>query len=262
MVITTYRIPYKYGQSINLKIIADIHLGARACDRKAFKKYLADSDDNTYFLGIGDLYDSIVVPDKRYQKSTDSTEGDDIIDQQVDEGEDFLYPYKDRIIGLGTGNHEDTILVKAGTDMIARTCRRLDTNHLGWSGLIKLLFREKDGRGRTVTIRYHHGWGAGSRTEGGSLTKYSKDRKNWDADIFLYGHDHHRLAKELPRLSLVGKKLVAKPQHICLCGTFLRTYLEGKDATYGEKKGFDPVAIGGMDIIIKPTTDWVKIKVQ
>jgi len=262
MVITIFRIPYRYGQSINFKIISDIHLGAKACDRKAFKKYLEDSNKSTYFIGIGDLYDSIVVKDKRYQKSTDSTEGDAIIDEQIDEGEEFLYPYKNRIIGLGMGNHEDDVLRIGGTDMISRTCRRLETNHLGWSGLIKLILSENKSRTRTVTIRYHHGWGAAARTEGGSLTKYSKDRKNWDADIFLYGHDHHRIAKELPRLGLVGKKLIAKPQHICLCGTFLRTYLEGKDATYGEKKGYDPVAIGCMDLIIKPTKNWVKVKVQ
>ena len=55
------RIPYKYGESINLKPVFDVHLGTPACDVAAFKSYMADSDKNTYFLLGGDTFDSIVV---------------------------------------------------------------------------------------------------------------------------------------------------------------------------------------------------------
>ncbi|MFX0194514.1 MAG: hypothetical protein ACFFCW_00205 [Candidatus Hodarchaeota archaeon] len=236
-------------------------MGARACDRKAFKKYLEDSDRNTYFIGIGDLYDSIVVRDKRYRKSSDNTIGDAIIDEQVDDGVDLLMPYKDRIIGLGFGNHEDTILIKAGTDLTNRTCRRLDVPHLGLSGLRKLIFREGSGRGRSVVIYYHHGYGHGSRTAGGALTKYSKNIPNFDADLFLFGHDHQKDTKVFPRLGMVGDKLMSKDKRLCLCGTFLRTYLPGIEATYGEKHGYPPVPIGGTTIMIKPTREWVDINV-
>lgn len=262
MIVTTKRILYEYGQTFKLKPISDIHIGAKAFDRNAFKEYLEDSDENTYFLGIGDLYDAIVVNDIRYQKSSDDEDGDDIIDKQVKKGVKFLEPYKDRIIGLGVGNHERTVIKRCGTDMIKRTCEELGVPSLGYSGLFRLIFREKDGRGRTVIIRYHHGWGGGSRTIGADLTKFSRDVAYWDADVFLYGHVHKKQTDEIPRLGLRGEKLYAKPKVICICGTFLRTYMDSSDATYSEVCGYPPVAVGGITLSIKPNQEWVDIKVQ
>ena len=262
MKVETRRIIYQYGQTFHIKPIADVHIGARAFDRKAFVDYLKDSDENTYFIGIGDLYDAIVVDDVRYQKSSDKTEGDAIIDEQVQKGVELLEPYKDRIIGLGVGNHERTVIRKCGTDMIKRTCKELGVPSLGYSGLIRLIFREKKGRGRKVIIRYHHGWGGGSRTIGADLTKFSRDVAYWDADIFLYGHVHRLQNDQVPRLSLVGEKLIAKNKHVCICGTFLKTYLGTEDATYSEVMGYPPVSVGGLTVSIKPLKEWVKIKVQ
>jgi len=254
-------IPYEYGDKFKLKPIADVHLGAVACDEKAFKEYMADSDDKTYFIGIGDLYDAIIVTDPRYQKSSDKSKGDAVIDEQVDRGVELLMPYKDKILGLGYGNHERTIIRRSGSDMMKRTCRRLGVKELGYSGLFKLIFRMVHGAGRSVIIRYHHGWGGGSRTQGADLTKFSKDVAYWDADLFLYGHVHKKQSDEIPRLGLRGKSLIAKPKIMCICGTFLKTYMDSSDATYSEVCGYPPTAIGGINIDITPNTNgWVTIK--
>jgi len=263
MITEEKRITYKYGDTFTLKPIADVHLGAVACDEKAFKDYLADSDDKTLFLGIGDLYDAIIVTDKRYDKSSDASDGDDIVDFQVNKGVELLMPYKDKILGMGYGNHERTIIRRSGSDMMKRTCRRLGVPELGYSGLFKLIFRMEHGVGRSVVIRYHHGWGGGSRTQGADLTKYSKDVAYWDADLFLYGHVHKKQDDEVPRLSLRGTKLIAKPKTMVICGTFLKTYLDSSDATYSEVSGYPPTTIGGVNIDITPDTNsWVKIEVR
>jgi len=266
MRVTTKRIEFEWGETFQFKPIADIHIGNKAFDKKAFKEYLADSGERTYFIGIGDLYDSIVVNDIRYQKSIDDSDSDDILDSQIETAIELLEPYKDRIIGLGVGNHEQTVIKRCGTDLIKRTCRRLGVENLGFSGLVRLIFGQttKSGRGagRTVIVRYHHGHGGGSRTIGADLTKYSKDMAYWDADIFLYGHVHRLQFDQQPRLGLVGDKLLAKPKHICICGTFLKTYLNSTDATYSEVKGYPPVSVGGLNVFIKPKREWVKIWVQ
>jgi len=263
MITETERIIYESGDKFVLKPIADVHLGAVACDEQAFKEYLADSDDKTYFIGIGDLYDAIVVTDPRYSKSSDKSKSDAVIDDQVDIGVELLEPYKDRILGLGYGNHEKTIIKRGGSNMIKRTCRRLGVKELGYSGLFKLILRTETGGGRTITIRYHHGWGGGSRTIGANLTKFSRDVSYWDADLFLYGHVHTKQYDEIPRLGLRGMKLIAKPKVLVICGTFLKTYLEGADATYSEICGYPPTTIGGVNIDIKPkTSGWVKIEVR
>jgi hypothetical protein len=256
------KIQYKYGDTITVKPVYDVHLGSTACDVKAFKNWLADSDENTYFLGGGDLFDSIVVNDVRYRKSGDATKGDAIIDNLVDMGQEYLEPYKDRILGLGTGNHEDVVTKRCGTDPIARLSRRLGVEHIGYSGLFRLQLDEGGNRGRTVIIRYHHGWGGGSRTVGADLTKYSKDIMYWDADIFLYGHTHQRKVDSIPRMGLVGSKLISKPKIIGVCGTFLKTYTTDIQPTYAEVKGYPPVEISGISVTIRPDNKWVKLNAR
>ena len=259
MVVTTYRIPYTYGETIQIKPIADVHAGNKHCDIAAFKAWLAEGNGNRYFLGIGDLTDSIVVPDKRYAKSADATEGDSIIDEQVESMADLLGSYKEHIIGLGLGNHEEIIIRRCGTNPVKRLCERLGCDYLAYSGLIRLILSENGSRGRTITIRYHHGWGGGSRTQGADLTKYSKDIAYWDADLFLYGHVHRRQSDRIPRLGLAGDKLISRPKLIGICGTFLKTYSQGEDTTYSERAGYPPVEIGGLTVNIKPTRNWVKM---
>ena len=203
----------------------------------------------------------MIVGDRRYRKSKDKTVSDAIIDENINEMVDILEPYKDKIIGIATGNHEDTIVKHCGTDPVGRLCRELGTKHLGYSGLIRLIMRQKSGGAtRTAVIRYHHGWGGGSRTQGADLTKFSKDLAYWQADIFLYGHVHRRQTDSIPRLGITGDKLTSKPKMLCICGTFLKTYTRGIYPTYSEVKGYPPVEIGGCCVSIKPVRAWVKLK--
>jgi hypothetical protein len=259
LIITSYRINYKYGDTIRLKPIFDVHYGNSYCDSKKFKTFLEDSDEKTYFMGGGDLLDSIVVTDPRYSKGSDGTKSSAILDEQASGLSELLMPYKDRIIGLGRGNHEDVIIRKCGTDPIARLCETLGCTYLGLSGLIKLVLSEDGSRTRTVIIRWHHGWGGGSRTQGADLTKYSKDTMYWDADLFLYGHVHRKQSDRIPRLGLHGNKLISKPKLIGICGTYLRTYSNSIDSTYSELKGYPPTELGGIAINIKPDNSWVKM---
>lgn len=259
MIIHHHPIPYKYGDSIRIKPLFDIHFGNRYCDKQSFRRFLEDSDENTYFLGGGDMMDSIVVTDPRYQKSVDDTDSDAIIDDQVNGLFQELEPYKDRIIGLGRGNHESTIIKKCGTDPAKRLCDKLECTYLGFSGMVVLKLSENGGRGRTVKIRWHHGWGGGSRTEGADLTKYAKDIKHWDADVYLYGHTHQLISDRIPRMGVAGQRLIARPKLVAVCGTFLKTYTATADSTYSEEKGYPPVEIGGLSFNIKPNNQWVEL---
>lgn len=254
-------ISYKFGDQFTLKPLFDVHLGNAACDERAFKQYLSESDEATYFIGGGDLMDAVITSDlKRYRKGTDQAPGDDIIDYQVNRAASILYPYKERLLGIGSGNHEDTIVSRCSSDMSRRLCKQLEVPFLGYSGLYRLRFTEGNrGRTRTVDIRYHHGWTA-SRTPGGQLTSNSKDVLHWDADIYLYGHGHRLLTDTISRLAVQGEKnLISKDLIILLCGTFLKTYILG-ETTYSEKKGFSPIRIGSPYVSIKPTRNGIALK--
>jgi hypothetical protein len=256
MITLTTRLPYSYGKRIKLKPIFDVHLGNTACDTKAFKEYLAKDYDpeDTFFIGGGDLNDSIITTDKRYQKSADGTKGNEIIDEQVEETFNYLREYKQNIIGLSTGNHEDVITNKCGTNPVKRLCTQLEVPYLGYSSLIGVTVYDKDNpkRSMRLVIRLHHGWGGGSRTRGSDITKYEKDVGHWDADIYMYGHVHKKQIDRVPRLGLANGKLIAKPQLFCICGTFLKTYMATADSTYSERGGYPPVEIGGITVYITP----------
>ena len=80
-----YEIQYQYGQELFIKPFFDVHWGATACDEKAFLQDLKETDENTYLLFGGDLFDSILPSDRRYRKSTDKTITEAIIDECLDE---------------------------------------------------------------------------------------------------------------------------------------------------------------------------------
>jgi hypothetical protein len=260
----TFRVEYENGDSFLLKPIFDIHYGSKHCDVLALRQFLGKPDPKTLFIGGGDLLDSIITSDlKRYRKSSDGSnpEADEIIDDQIDGLYKILAPYKSQFLGLGQGNHEDTIVKHCGTNPTKRLAEKLETKYLGYSYLARLVFSHEGGQGRTVVIRGHHGWGGGSRTQGADLTKYSKDIGYWDADLFLYGHVHKINYDQIDRLSLKGDTLVSRPKFLCICGTFLRTYSETTDPTYSEIKGYPPVSLGGIEISIRPNYKWVEIEI-
>jgi len=260
------KLDYKYSDVIKIKPIFDIHYGHTLCDVHALRKFLEESDKNTYFIGGGDFLDSIIVIDKRYRKSIDAFGGEEIIDEQVNGIYEILKPYKDRILGLGIGNHEDTIVKKYATNPIKRLCEKLSTEkhevpYLGYSYFYKLSMRENGGRGRTVLIKGHHGYGGGGRTQGGDLTKFSKDMGFYDADLFIYGHTHKLQFDEVPRLGISGTKLISKPKVLVICGTFKKSLSKDSTTTWEETMGFPPTRIGGACINIKPNANWVDISV-
>jgi hypothetical protein len=261
MIVKEFRLPYKLGQTITLKPLFDSHIGNKYCDTKELKKYLDDRDENTYLIGGGDIIDSIITRDiKRYTKHADDCQGDDIIDEQIERAYDLLKPYNGHILGLGTGNHEVTIAKHHGSHPVRRLCKMLDCTSLGFSWILVLRFREKAGRGRSLIIRGHHGFGGGSRTQGADLTKYSRDTMYWkDANIFLYGHVHRRQADKIECMGLAGTRLYPMPKHIFICGTFLKTFSLDDEATYSEEKGYPPTAIGGVNIFVKPDQNWLTI---
>ncbi len=143
MIVHEYPISYKFGEEIVIKPLADVHLGNKYCDTRALKQYLESAKD-TYIIGNGDLIDAIITKDlKRYEKHADGTLGDDIVDEQINRMVEILEPHRERIIGLGTGNHEDTIRRNCGTDPTTRICKALGCKNLGYSWMVKLKFLMK-----------------------------------------------------------------------------------------------------------------------
>jgi len=254
-------IPYKYGQSFTLKPLFDLHCGDDACDVKSAEKYLQESDKNSLLLLGGDNIGAIIPGDKRYQKGVEHSKDAAVIDNQVNEVADLVRDcFKGKVIGVMTGNHEITCIKKYGTHPSRNLADKLNTESLGYATFIRLRFREQKARGRTVMIYANHGFGGAAQTEGANLTKYWRHAKNWDADIFLYGHVHELKFDKSDRMVISGSKIVSKPKRLYICGSFQKTFLDGDIPTWAETKGFRPISVGAWDINIKPSMVWVDIE--
>ena len=251
-----------------MRPFADIHRGHVCCDEKVLKRELDRLDDNSLIWGLGDWFDGIVTKDlKRYRKSSDATAGDAILD----EARDMLYrdfnKAPGRILGLHSGNHEDTILEKCGTNLVAELARMLSTDRdpvpfFGYHSLTRLVFHDKNTRSRSVIIRTHHGFGGPATTPGAYINRFRNDVAAYDADIYLYGHVHVCKADILPRHVLCGNRVIAYPRYVVLCGTFLNTLTDSPNVVYSDKKGYIPIIPQCPVIYLKPDRDKVKIRVD
>jgi hypothetical protein len=124
---------------------------------------------------------------------------------------------------------------------------------------VRIIFIENNARSRTVNLFGHHGWGGGTRTEGGSITKYSNHALRYEADIFFYGHDHQRKQNSVEFMGICGKRFIPKQKRIFFPGTFLKTFSKTDEPTWAETRGFNPVTVGGVNVFIKPNREWVDI---
>lgn len=267
MRVITVPIPYSYGDTIRLKFFQDLHIGSPQFDKKGFLNYLSDTDDKTYLIGNGDIFDMILATDPRYKKGVENGETEAIVDEQIKGGYELLKPYADRIVSIGIGNHEETIVKHNGTNPIRRLCEKLSTpehtvQYLGMKWMIRLNLAEKGGRGRSIVVYGHHGYGGGVRTEGGSLTKFSKDLMYEEADIYLFGHVHEKLYKNIPRGYHGGTKYLSKDRLLIIGGCFKKNLTDDDTTTWEESKGFPIRSIGGVQVHITPTREWVTMRAE
>jgi len=266
-------IEYEPAFPVRLVVFGDTHAGHKEFYREGFQRFLKShaAYSNTWLLGMGDQLESIAPADvRRFQVSQMAAPIDDILDYQIEDFASLLDAYQGRILGLVMGNHEYAIAKRYGTNPHCRLCKALNTDDLGMSFLMRLVLKRKSANGkhlgssRSVIIYGHHGWGGGSRTEGGNVTKYSRTIEHFLADVFLFGHTHDYWVKKKPRISVDAKGNV---QHrdvlFANAGTFKRTLSASTMPTWEESRGLPPRLLGGLviEIDIDHHKPWVELRV-
>lgn len=265
MKVYTRTIPYDYdGQVFNLIPISDVHVGASTWNKEAFEKDIQriGKMKNALVIDDGDACDFIIRKDeKRYNEAVihpyfkDSTKlVDDQCDYYVSVMQKYIKP--EQLLGIGSGNHHETIRERCDTDPTNTICRALHTENLGYCCYYRLLFK-REGKGYQELIIYlNHGFGEGGRTEGASITKYCNHAKSIrEARVFLYGHDHQLWTKPVPYPEPKLDKIHAINTIVADCGTYKMTLSKEAIPDYGEKRGYPLRAIGHVTIEITTPTD-------
>lgn len=86
--------PAKSGKIIKLALFSDIHFDSPDCDRETLKKHLDFcKKDGRYILINGDLFDAIILGDRKRAVAHLITNTDNQLNVKLNEIYEFLKPY-------------------------------------------------------------------------------------------------------------------------------------------------------------------------
>lgn len=243
----------------------------RAADVERFKRHIQwGVDHGAYYIGMGDYIDTISPTNRDklkaagfYDSFMDMAEKG--ANELEDELQEILAPTRGRWLGLLEGHHfyphDD------GTTTDTRLAAYLGCPFLGTSAMVQVKFKPENRHAApNFTIWAHHGR-AGGGLLGTPLNQLEKVLKSFDADVYLVGHHHKKVAGKYPIIKAEfgergGKpKLVHKNRILACTGSFLKGYLqdsrrEGRArGGYVEAGMMNPVALGGVVIWARPHYD-------
>ncbi len=242
------------GSSIKWAIISDAHIGATTFNKEALLKVINKKDIDK-FLFLGDTFDAIGYRDKRFLPSRSTILDDEFIKWWVQQFLSIIEPIKEKIVGIAVGNHELKALKLYGVNLSQLTAQEIGCLYLGHTFYLIHRLRLNSNRYKkhfstSVTFVHSHGWGSGTRTVGGALTKYGRlFMTHPDADVLLVGHEHSLGVKSVPcvRRSHHGS-LCKHSRYLVLCGGFMDTFSPNEIPSYAEEKGF-PLSVPGWILV-------------
>lgn len=260
-VVGPLRFSIPYNTRIRFVCAGDLHWASRESAHDLWFQMFEENQD-AYYIFTGDLLHSISLADKRFSTSylhDKFTKVDSLVDLIVEEVDDFVFTMKRRlgsewiqnhVIGAISGNHPFGLVKKGfGFDPHKLMCEKLGIRNLGYCCMMYLIFEIKDsGTKRSLSVFVHHGFGGGSRTEGGNITSLSRHANQYDARVFVYGHVHELDVKNLPpRITLrKGRPMyyVSENRLLILSGTFQKCLTRSYNPSYFELKGYPVRPLG------------------
>jgi len=216
------------GDTYKIYFIGDLHIGKAFVNYKMISRVVdaISSDPKSYWIGMGDYLDCILLADKRINISDYDPKIydclrklDQIIDWQCWQFEKFFAPIRDRCLGLLCGNHEDKLRKKINRDIIQEIASKWQVAYPGYGGWWRLTW-EYDNAVLGITIYANHGYSA-PRTGGGSLSSVMRDTAVIDADIIVYAHCHN-IAMRPQQIIYLDKRgnVRTKLRHYVITGTY------------------------------------------
>jgi predicted phosphodiesterase len=205
---------------------------------------------------MGDLIDGIVRQDmRRFTGNVTTSELNDMLDSALNQQRrmvvDLFSPLADekRILGALEGNHEFEVKKHHSFDIQADICELLNIPNLGYSCFYDLILTKKRCKEvKKVTMYCSHGWGAGRR-KGSSINKLEDLVRNYDAEIYLSGHDHMKMGSRHVKLYKAGSRIAHKPVILARTGSFKKAVVPN-DISWEETRGFPPSDIGCVKITL------------
>lgn len=266
------------GDTVGLRLMSDLHLGAAHVDYSLIEKELAEARDHGDRVALnGDVFDLILTKDlKRYSPDTilPALQGRaDLVNAAVDLAVVLLAPVAGQIDMIGMGNHEAQVLHRHDTDPLLMLVERLRRHvparspHVihygGYGGFLDYRFRvgKRAARPQRFVLFYHHGWGGAAPVTKGMIDFNRKS--TWaDADAMWMGHKHNRWNGHVQRIGCPDsgdEPDVRDVRHI-MTGAYFQTYRgqsqesvrrHGRRSNYAADAGMAPQGMGGARVTLE-----------
>ena len=171
---------------IDYLVISDAHYGNHLYSEKHFKRTLEFlKRPNAFAFLEGDLCECVTRNSKgEIHKQVGSP------DDQADYMIELLEPYKDKILGICTGNHEARI---EDVDISKKIARAIGVPYRPEGMMLKISFGGgNEGHQNKPYVFWHygtHGYG-GARTKSAKAIKVERLSGWINADLFTMSHDH------------------------------------------------------------------------
>jgi len=223
---------------MGIQHMSDIHIDNPKCNRSAFIEHLKEAVAMDYGIVItGDLLCLMNGKyDPRRSKSGIRNEynEDNYLDLVIHDTARILEPYAHNILMISTGNHESSVSVKNGTNVLERVIDRI--NQRTGSNIVRgaymgyyVLNLKHNGAATMVTIAYDHGHWGGIISKGAqSAMRYAAIFP--EADLCHSGHTHDSFLLPIPMYSsnkAKGKVLI-RNKWIIRTGTYKEEFEKGE----------------------------------
>ena len=256
-VMTLYAENVYVGWELTLLLTSDRHHDSVHCDRDLELKHLEEAKKrNAYVIDVGDLFDAMqgkYDPRRTYDDLRPEYKKTNYLDKIVEDAAKFYGPYVDRILMMGRGNHDVSVLKNTGTDPLGNLVHRLNTypwmGHVqagGYGGWVRVLCTISDTQRESVLIKYFHGAGGGGPVTRGVIQTNRQAVYLPDADVVVNGHTHDAWYVPIERERLTNQGVVITDiQHHVRTPTYNDDYRDGSGGWFVET-GKAPRPRGGV----------------
>lgn len=272
MVVTTFKtngweqkIPFLLttNQRALIYTVGDVHYGDPGFPEHTFIEALKWAcDRGAYFIGVGDYLDFTAYSQRKLLaplRENVRQQIDGMLREQAQKLADLLAFTKGRWIGMIEGNHRWDFF--NGTSVDQYLCDSVNCPFLGSMALVRLIPKDmpKNHPEASAVICVHHGIGT-ARLIGSHLHRLEDMLKWVNADIYIMGHSHAKLAAPIDEQSLTPDGIhYHRTKLIVRSGAWLKGYDSHEPidldepafmsrGNYVEEKAYMPSSLGGVCI--------------
>jgi hypothetical protein len=237
-------------------LTSDRHHDSMWCDRALEAQHLDQmAARGGYCVDVGDLFDMMqgkFDPRRTYSDLRPEYKTNTYLDDIVKDAAQFYGPYAKRILMMGRGNHDQSIVKHNSTDPLANLVHRLNSDHGGriqpggYGGWVVFKFHVNTTTRKSVRLKYFHGSGGGGPVTRGVIQTNRQAVFLPDADIVVNGHTHDSWHVPIARERLSDQDVVSQDiQHHVRTSTYKNEYRDGA-AGWHVETGKPPKPIGAV----------------